>query len=66
MKIEKKVSEKTFNPISITITIESEKELRALDSVVNFDETIPGLVGNEGSEEYFAIQKLLEGIRRVL
>lgn len=43
MKIEK-VSEKSFKPIQITITIESENELSMLKHMCRWDVSIPKLL----------------------
>jgi hypothetical protein len=66
MKIQKTEPTKTFQPISITITIESEAELKAIKSMTHFDETIPELVGPSNSKEYLIIQKFLHSISHVL
>jgi hypothetical protein len=66
MKIEKTEPACTFQPISISITIESKAELKAIKSMTYFDETIPELVGPSNSKEYLIIQKFLNSISHVL
>jgi hypothetical protein len=66
MKIQKTEPTKTFQPISITITIESEEELKAIESMIHFDETIPELVGPSNSKGHLIIQRFLQSIAHVL
>jgi hypothetical protein len=66
MKIEKTAPVKTFQPISITITIESEEELNAFRDMTAFDQTIPELVGMGTSREHKTIENFLISVREML
>jgi hypothetical protein len=66
MKIQKIEPTETFQPISITITIESKAELKAIYNMILFDHSIPELVGPSNSKEYLIIQKFLHSISHVL
>ena len=46
MKIEKHTPTPQFKPISVTITIETEEELEALQTMSRFNVSIPELVSN--------------------
>ena len=51
MKIEKHTPTPQFKPISITITIETEEELIALQTISRFNVSIPELLSDERSQE---------------
>ena len=51
MKIEKTSPTPQFKPISITITIETEEELIALQTISRFNVSIPELLSDERSQE---------------
>jgi len=51
MKIEKTTPRPSFQPISVTFTIETEEELIALQTMSRFNVSIPELLSNEGQQE---------------
>ena len=51
MKIEKHTPTQQFKPISVTITIETEEELIALQTISRFNVSIPELLSDERSQE---------------
>jgi len=52
MKIKKTATPApSFQPISVTFTIESEEELIALQTMSRFNVSIPELLSNEGHQE---------------
>jgi hypothetical protein len=66
MKIQKTEPSKTFQPISITITIESQEELNVIYNMTSFDQSIPGMFGPDGSKEYSVVERFLMGVRKAL
>jgi hypothetical protein len=66
MKIQKTAPSKTFQPISITITIESEEELDVIYKMTSFDQSISELLGTIGSKAYSVVEGFLMGIRKAL
>ena len=52
MTVEKTATPRpSFQPISITFTIETEEELVALQTMSRFNVSIPELLSNEGHQE---------------
>ena len=51
MKIEKTTPRPSFQPITVQITIETQEELEALQTMSRFNVSIPELLSNEGQQE---------------
>jgi hypothetical protein len=66
MKIEKTEPACTFQPILISITIESEEEWNVIYNMTSFDQSIPGMFGPDGSKEYSVVERFLLGVRKAL
>lgn len=63
MKIERIKTEKKFQPITISVTIESEEELEALQDMVVYDVSIPDLVNDDrNSKQRQIVQSFLQSL----
>lgn len=63
MKIERIKTEKKFQPITISVTIESEEELEALQDMVGYDVSIPDLVNDDrNSKQRQIVQSFLQSL----
>jgi hypothetical protein len=66
MKIQKTEPAETFQPISISITIESKEELKAIKNMAGYNVTISETLGEYGKETVKMVNKFLMEIYRVL
>jgi hypothetical protein len=61
MKIQRGKEMKGFEPITITLTVETQKELDTLILLTKFDETIPDLIGEREGKNI--VKSFLEELR---
>jgi hypothetical protein len=66
MKIEKTAPTCTFQPISITITIESEEDLKAIREMAGYNVTLSETLAEYGEETVKTANKFFKEIYRVL
>jgi hypothetical protein len=66
MKIQKTEPTKTFQPITITITIESEEELKSIKKMAGYNATISSYFSDSDSETVKIINKFLTELYRVI
>ena len=65
MKVQK-IQEKVFTPISITLTIESEKEYEVLRRLFHLESSVPRYVYSDNEEKGRLLSSLMRRITEVL
>ena len=65
MKVQKS-QEKVFTPISITLTIESEKEYEVLRRLFHLESSVPRYVYGDNEEKGRLLSSLMKRITKVL
>ena len=66
MKMQNTSKTEGFQPVTISITFESQNEINLIRRTLGWNQSIPKLVAPEGSEDYTTIKAFVDSLRGLL